>query len=287
MSEADPASTWENRRLAWIEAQDENPTDDRPERAVVRAARRDSRRGGPLDSPEAWAWVEAALADEDRRWFIAEVFNYSSAPRRLGMPFLQAGILERNPSSNRFLVEPGVAILGARKVYEVLTERLLTGSDIEKGGAASAGYWVRYSGEPDEALAAAVQAFFDAQLTAFVTTEDVDARRRILPSLSMNPSHYSPHVAPLVPEAKRIARAHDDPYIRHRIEIQLGAGGPYMALPTTETAPEVAAPPPRTPVAPKAPSWTDDPASVRLVYGVVLAVVVIVTLALRWVGTRG
>ena len=50
--------------------------------------------------------------------------------------------------------------------------------------------------------------------------------------------HYCCHfgwnlleLRPLVAVAIRIAREHSDEYLRHRVEVQLGAGEPYKPLP--------------------------------------------------------
>jgi len=71
-------------------------------------------------------------------------------------------------------------------------------------------------------------------LQTFVHNEDLQVRRRIIPRLILEPGVYSEELRPLVKHAIEIARAHPDAYIRHRIEVQLGAGGPYMAIPDTD-----------------------------------------------------
>jgi hypothetical protein len=68
-------------------------------------------------------------------------------------------------------------------------------------------------------------------LTEFVSNEDLQVRRRLISRLRLNPQIYPPEYRPLIPTAIQIARSHTDAYIRHRIEIQLGGGGPYMPVP--------------------------------------------------------
>lgn len=155
-------------------------------------------------------------------------------PKHLADLMLRLSIEERDPSKNRFFIEPAVKALGARKVISRLIKVLRSGSDVEKGGAASAAYWVR--GDADQPSYREVRAKFDDELMRqFVATESTYVQQRIVPMLSMDSTDYSPDIAALIPTAIHIGRAHPDPYIRHRIEIQLGAGGPFQALPVLET----------------------------------------------------
>jgi hypothetical protein len=106
-------------------------------------------------------------------------------------------VLERNPSFNRVFIEPCVRSFGGNRVLAALLRYLESGT------------------------------------REFVGNEDVQVRRRIIPMLRLEPERYPEELRPLVARAIEIARAHPDEYVRHRIEIQLGAGGPYMALPDT------------------------------------------------------
>jgi hypothetical protein len=55
----------------------------------------------------------------------------------------------------------------------------------------------------------------------FISNEDIDVRRCILPGLSLRSKHYPAELHALVTEAIRIGRAHPDEYIRHRVEIRV------------------------------------------------------------------
>ena len=68
-------------------------------------------------------------------------------------------------------------------------------------------------------------------LRQFVASESVSVRQRIIPSLSMKAEDYSLEVAKLIPTAIGIARSHSDPYIRHRVEVQLGEESVLRSLP--------------------------------------------------------
>ncbi|TKK86922.1 hypothetical protein FDA94_19200 [Herbidospora galbida] len=63
----------------------------------------------------------------------------------------------------------------------------------------------------------------EATLREFVGNEHLDVRRNLIPGLRLNPEANPPELRPLVEEVVRIARAHPDGYIRHRVEIQVMA----------------------------------------------------------------
>ena len=100
----------------------------------------------------------------------------------------------------------------------------------EQAGAASAFYWVR-DDRDEPGCREIVSEIRDELLRVFVEVDDLNVRRRILPLLSMRADAYSKSVGPLVNRAINIARSHSDEYIRHRIEVQLGAPGPLKPLP--------------------------------------------------------
>jgi hypothetical protein len=222
--------TWEEQYHRWVKARDNNPYDDRPARIVVVETAKSARNGATLDTSNEWAWVESALDDADRRSFVSAVFHRQAAPSGLASMLLTRGIEERNPSTNRLLIEPAVKAMGALRVMRRLLDLLRDGSDDEKAGAASAAYWVQ--GDLNERkYAEARTQFRDELLRQFVDTENDFVRQRIIPSLSMMAEDYSPDVTHLIPVAIGIARAHSDPYIRQRIEVQLGSERTFRALP--------------------------------------------------------
>lgn len=184
------------------------------------------------NTPADWQWLSASLKDPGRKIFVALVFERQPVPKRLLAPFLHAAVLERDPSRNRFYIAPCIRSWGDREINQRLLRYLETGSNEEKAGAASAFYWAR--GNPrDEDLGTLKAVIRSALLREFVQNEDVSVRQRIVPLLNLDPSVYSVDDRLLIAEAVAIARAHSDQYIRHRIEIQLGAGGPFMAIPGT------------------------------------------------------
>lgn len=223
---------WETQYQAWRREVEENELSDLPERLILRATRKACHAGGVLDTPESWQWANRALdGDDERKWFVAHAFNSYAAPNKLGERFLDLGIAERSPSANRWFIEPAFKTLGSRRVYERLQECLDAGSDLEKAGAASAFYWIRDDRDDPDRKGVAGRVY-DSLLRTFVETQSVDVRRRTLPLLSMKPEDYSPALRPLVSQAIQIARRDPDEYLRHRIEVQLGASGPFKAIPT-------------------------------------------------------
>lgn len=222
--------TWEEQFQRWIKAEDDNPFNDRPVRMVVIETRKAARNGGILDSSSGWDWVSTSLTDTERQTFLHAVFCRQAVPKHLVPMFFKMGIEERNPSNNRLYIEPVVKAIGAPRVMSQLTDLLRDGTDAEKVGALRAAYWVR-DNDDERRYLEAITRFRDEMLQQFVGTDSTPMRQRIVPMLSMDPSNYSTEVSALIPNAINIARAHSDSYIRHRIEVQLGAGGPFRALP--------------------------------------------------------
>lgn len=186
-----------------------------------------SRKRVQENSPGDWAWLTEGLADPDRKSFVARVFERQPVPKRLLYPFLAAAVLEKDPSLNRIFIEPCVRSWGADVVRNHLLRYFESGNNEEKAGAASALYWVR--GDISEEMRLRIR---EALLRQFVENQDLDVRCRTLPLLRFEPELYGQETQPLIPIAIDIARNHSNEYIRHRIEVQLGAGGPFKAIPT-------------------------------------------------------
>lgn len=219
--------TWDEHYRQWFEVR-RKPGPEADQR--MRAARK---RVG-LNTAEDWQWLAMALADPDRKWFVAGVFKFQPIAKRLFGPMLHAGVLELNPSLNSMFIEPCVRSLGARRVLEALLQYLESGTNEEKAGAASAVYQADWAGNPRREEIAEVRERIRWQmLREFVGNSDLNVRRRIIPMLRLVPEAYPEALRPLVPVAVEVARAHPDEYIRHRVEVQLGAGGPFMAIPDT------------------------------------------------------
>lgn len=182
------------------------------------------------NTPEDWQWLISSLEDNERKWFVMRVFQNQQLPRRLLVPMLRAGVLERDPSYNRLFIEPCLRSYGATRVCTMLLNYFEHGSNEEKAGAASALYWA-WRPKAHEDMSELLKRMRTDLLQEFVNNEDLAVRRRIIPQLDLQPEYYPAELGPLVERAINIARAHPDDYIRHRVEIQLGRPGPLKALP--------------------------------------------------------
>ena len=175
-------------------------------------------------------WVVAGLCE--RSGSLAEVFF---------VPMLNAAIDEVNPSYNRYFVAPCMNSFGPRRVNEYLLCVIESGTDFQKAGAVNALYWaqaglsfpsnavsydIEYATPESRAAYEALQDVRDRRrrvlLETFVMNSSVDVRRSIIPSLELDPQAYPDSHRSLVISAIEVARSHEDGYIRHRVEVQLG-----------------------------------------------------------------
>ena len=181
----------------------------------------------------------AAWQSTARRTIRQELKERDQLPEEFFDPLIMAGVYDSNPSANRQFIEPAVTAFGRRRVKTALIEVLRTGTNAERAGAARAWYWtgiqMRVTGRDSsgayiyapeslaerEAVADLTAQWQEHALREFVSNEDLDVRRCILPGLGLNPAKRPAEFRKLVTEAVRIARAHPDEYIRHRVEHQV------------------------------------------------------------------
>jgi hypothetical protein len=179
--------------------------------------------------------ADVGLGDGTRQWE-----NAARAAIRQGLrardslhelffdALVHAGIYDPDPSLNAQFVRPAVAAFGRERVQTALLGFLREGTNPERAGAARAWYWTGMSSKYVEAnraewkaLAGLRSAWREAALREFVSNEDIDVRRCILPGLPLSSKHYPADLHALVTGAVGIARTHPDEYIRHRVEIQV------------------------------------------------------------------
>ena len=155
-------------------------------------------------------------------------------------PLIRAAVYEPDPSLNRQLVDPVRNAFGRRRVQLALLDYLEAGSGADAAGAARAWYWtsapLSYVGgsttpTPEslaeyEAVADLRQRYRHTALRRFVTDNDLDVRRCILPGLPLDPQLYPEDMRDLVARAVEIARTSDDEYLKHRVEIQVAVHPP-------------------------------------------------------------
>jgi hypothetical protein len=114
-------------------------------------------------------------------------------------------------------------------VLEQLLDHLLKGGNAKKAGAVNASDWV-HDDSREEELKAARTALQAAALEEFIANDDLDVRRCLIAALDLQTANASQERRTLVEQAIRIARVSDDDYIRHRVEVQLGAHGLLIPL---------------------------------------------------------
>jgi len=158
----------------------------------------------------------------------------ANLPEQSFAALLKTAVHDPDPSFNRQFIEPARDRFGLLRVRTALLEYLQLGTNAQRAGAARAWYWARFStkqfseqqetGQPESGDSQTVLTEWnETALREFVTNEDLDVRRCILPGLRLNRSAYPPDLHPLVTTAISIARSHPDDYIRHRIEHQVGS----------------------------------------------------------------
>jgi hypothetical protein len=190
-------------------------------------------------------WLTGALTDsdaalrEEMKWFVEFVLRVTpplvAAP--LFDPLIRAAVYERDPSYNRYFVEPCVRSTGWQPTAQALLVYVRDGTDSEKAGAVNALYHVfGYASSPDLYLKDRVPDPTESEgespsatwhraqrifLEEFVRNPDVDVRRSIVPHLH-DVSRYHSELQDLAQEARRIALSHTDEYIQARAEITWG-----------------------------------------------------------------
>ncbi|GAB3357592.1 hypothetical protein GCM10027430_27050 [Lysobacter tyrosinilyticus] len=96
----------------------------------------------PRDNPESLSWFISALQGRDK-WFVAKVMAMASpVPGALLDPLLLAALLERNPSANRYFVEPCVRTFGASRVEARIRDLSDAPGVAENRGVQNVMYWV-------------------------------------------------------------------------------------------------------------------------------------------------
>jgi len=186
------------------------------------------------------SWLQSALKHEHRKWFVALALRKATnMPALLILPMIYTAVNQPDPSTPGSFIEPLMRCFGPRSVNLALLHILANGTDQEKCGASYSLYWGRVlvgrNGISNDPMDDVWDQKRSLMLRTFMENEDVYLRRSVLAQLSFDEAKYPEDLKPLLPEAIRIARAHPDEYIRHRIEIQLGEGnGLHLPLPDRE-----------------------------------------------------
>lgn len=197
-------------------------------------------------------WLLENLDDPEKEWFVLPALGaMEMRDDRFLMPLVMAGVNEVNPSLNRRFIQPAVQHFGNRRVMEHLFELVKSGNPYQQSGASNALYWAEkpfvllaYQIEKgiEETEREAREVYLSVAdlgrdislhlLELFVTTDSVNVQRSIIPRLPLDkPTLYPESHRPLVEQVINIARPHNDDYIRHRVENQLGNESLFPRLP--------------------------------------------------------
>ena len=141
---------------------------------------------------------------------------------------IEAAIEVRNPSASRWFIEPCLRSLGAVSVLRALRTGLEGKDEVKQTGATDALYWVYFHPSKDD-LSEELALLNEMMMRIFLETSFVPLHRSIISQLKPKLMKGSPLFEAVVVKA----RIHDDEYIKHRVEIQLGlSDGPLRMLPT-------------------------------------------------------
>jgi hypothetical protein len=100
---------------------------------------------------EDWKWLERALEDPERKWFVADVFSEAPIPKRLLHAFVRAAVYEPDASRNQYFVKPCLRAYGGNRILNAVLRYLEHGTKQEKVGAAKAIYWCgEYEGTTEQ-----------------------------------------------------------------------------------------------------------------------------------------
>ncbi|MEW8035808.1 MAG: hypothetical protein AB2588_06945 [Candidatus Thiodiazotropha sp.] len=98
----------------------------------------------PKDNNDALLWFKNALKHKSKKWFVAKVLaRVNPMPKALFDDLVLSALLERNPSSNRYLIEPCVKTFGVEKVLLKTQEYSSVQEVIDNNGYEKVKYWVR------------------------------------------------------------------------------------------------------------------------------------------------
>ncbi|MCZ7526574.1 MAG: hypothetical protein M5U14_09485 [Acidimicrobiia bacterium] len=78
------------------------------------------------------AWLEEALADRRKSWFVVDLFKFQQVPKRLAAAMLRAAVLIQDPSMNRYYLKPLVRSFGIQRVRKEILRYFEEGTDVER-----------------------------------------------------------------------------------------------------------------------------------------------------------
>ncbi len=166
-------------------------------------------------------WFRAALKDESKKWFVANLLaSKPDVARPLTRDLVQAAMAEPDPSLNRVFVMPSSGHVTWADAVALLLEFAEAGGQVERAGVGRTAYWLRIH-LADQSHDATV-ALNSWMLREFLRTEDIITQRCLLAGLHFEEELLDAESRSLRDSAIQKARQSGDGYVRHRIAVQLG-----------------------------------------------------------------
>ncbi|MCG8016210.1 MAG: hypothetical protein JAY97_08345 [Candidatus Thiodiazotropha sp. 'RUGA'] len=121
-----------------------NMSDSNNAHKIITSIVREAACNFPRDNEEALSWFKNALKHESKKWFVAKVLTkVNPVPQALFEDLVLSALLERNPSSNRYLIEPCVKTFGVQEVLSKMEELSSLQEIVDNNGFEQVKYWVR------------------------------------------------------------------------------------------------------------------------------------------------
>ena len=126
---------WEEHYCGYQEAKQARRNQEAYER--LQEARKRVARNTEAD----WEWLNNALADPAKKWFVASIFKSQPVPKRLFDSMMHAALVDCDASTNQYFIRPCLETFGRLAVGAYLDRAESSGSSAERSGVQRARYW--------------------------------------------------------------------------------------------------------------------------------------------------
>lgn len=185
----------------------------------------------PKIKEELLNWFEEAFLNDSKKWFAAGLLSLTpQSCKPLKKALLRAAITEENPSFNRNFIAPLRAVMTYPEAINSMIEMIDSNNPAEVAGVSNASYWARIELSESDDLKARTQ--LNAwKIERFLDLSDVYARRTLIAGMSFDKAFVPDEYKEKSNRVIELARNHEDEYIRHRLEIELGtSSGPFRSI---------------------------------------------------------
>ncbi len=128
--------TWDDHYERFRAALNARPVGD-VDRAIREACKHTH-----VQSSDDIIWLREALADKERKSFVAEVYRYQPVPEALFDEFIRAAIIDVDASNNRRFLAPCIETFGLDRVSEAVQQFERSEIEVERCGTERAKYWL-------------------------------------------------------------------------------------------------------------------------------------------------